>query len=139
MRQLKRCVAIAVLMLGLVPGLWAQMMQEVVPGEVRVFHLTARRNQFSPFVVIVKPGDRVQLVITAVDRDYGFDLPAFHIHKKLKQGVPTPIDLTAAAPGKFIFRSPDLGRKFLRREMKGTLVVKGNPNESAPAAPNGGR
>ena len=139
MRQLKMGVAFVVLMLGLAPGMWAQMMEQVVPGEVRVFHLTARRYQFSPFVVIVKPGDRVQLVITAVDRDYGFDLPVFHIHKKLKKGVPTTIDFTATGPGKFPFSSPDLERKFLLRQMKGALVVKGNPNEGAPAPPSGGR
>jgi plastocyanin len=130
MRQAKFAFIAIALSLGLLHGVRSQMMEQVTPGEVRTFQITARRNQFNPFVLIVKPGDQVRLVITAADRDYTFDLPAFHIHKKLRRGVPTTIELTASQPGKFTFRSPDLGRKFLRREMKGTLVVKGKQKET---------
>lgn len=136
MGRMKTAAVFLILMLGVAPGVWAQMMQRVEPGDVRVFNITARRNQFSPFVIIVKPGDRVKLVVTAVDRDYGFELPAYHIHRKLKKGVPVTIELTAAAPGKFRFHSPNLGRKFLHREMKGTFVVSGKAPESAPAPPS---
>ena len=134
MRQMKAGVAVVALALSVAPGLRAQMMEQVVPGQVREFHLTARHNQFSPFVVIVRPGDRVQLVITAVDRDYSFRLPEFHIDQKLRKGVPTTISFTAASAGKFAFSSPDIERKFMRREMKGTLVVKGSAQEGAPPA-----
>jgi len=135
MRQVTFGLAVVGLFLGLAPGLRAQMMEQVAPGEVRTFEITARRNQFNPFVVIVKPGDRVRLVITAADRDYSFVLPAFHIHKKLRKGVPTTIELTAGGPGKFPFYSSDLERKLLHRQMKGTFVVKGNPNEEATSGP----
>ncbi|HEY6291728.1 MAG TPA: cupredoxin domain-containing protein [Terriglobia bacterium] len=121
MRQFKVGAAFALFVLALAPALRAQLMQQVVPGEVRVFQITAENYQFSPFTVIVNPGDRVRFVITAVDRDYEFKLKNFDIHEKLKQGVPTTVNFTATDSGKFTFSSPGI----IHRDMKGTLVVKG--------------
>ncbi len=112
-------------------GLQAQMLESPPPGEVRVFQITAKKHTFNPFTIIVRPGDKVRFVITAVDHDYGFELKKFNIHKKLKQGVPTIINFTAAETGKFTFNCPEMECRTLYRSMKGTLVVKA----SAPAPP----
>ena len=139
MRQVKIGVALIISLFAFGPSLRAQMMKQVAPGELRTFEITAQKYQFTPVVVIVKPGDRVRLVVTAADRDYSFDLPAFHIHKKLRKGVPATIELTATQAGKFPFRSPDLERKLLGRQMTGTLVVKGRPEEAAMTPPGAAR
>jgi plastocyanin len=110
-------------------GLQAQMLESPAPGEVRVFQITAKKHEFNPFTIIVRPGDKVRFVITAVDRDYGFELKKFNVHEKLKQGVPTTINFTAAEAGKFTFDCPEMECRTLYRSMKGTLVVKA----SAPA------
>jgi len=121
MRLLKWGAFFAVLVLTLTPPLRAQLMEQVVPGQVRVFQITAENYQFSPFTIIVNPGDKVRLVVTAVDHDYEFKLKNFDIHEKLKQGTATTINFTATESGKFTFSSPGL----VHRDMKGTLVVKG--------------
>ena len=105
-------------------GLQAQMLESPAPGEVRVFQITAKKHEFNPFTIIVRPGDKVRFVITAVDRDYGFELKKFNVHEKLKQGVPTTINFTAAEAGKFTFDCPEMECRTLYRSMKGTLVVK---------------
>ena len=109
--------------------LQAQMLEAPAPGEVRVFQITAKKYEFNPFTVIVRPGDKVRFVITAVDRDYAFELKRFHLNEKLKQGVPTTVNFTAAEAGKFTFGCPEMECRTLHRGMKGTLVVKA----SAPA------
>jgi plastocyanin len=110
-------------------GLQAQMLESPAPGEVRIFQITAKKHEFNPFTIIVRPGDKVRFVITAVDRDYGFELKKYDIHEKLKQGVPTTINFTAGEPGKYTFSCPAVDCRTLHRGMKGTLVVKA----SAPA------
>ena len=110
-------------------GLQSQMLESPPLGEVRVFQITAKKHEFNPFTIIVRPGDKVRFVITAVDRDYGFELKKFSVHEKLKQGVPTTVNFTAAEAGKFTFNCPEMECRTLYRSMKGTLVVKA----SAPA------
>src|SRR5215472_13358044 len=110
-------------------GLQSQMLESPPLGEVRVFQITAKKYEFNPFTVIVRPGDKVRFVITAVDRDYAFELKRFHLNEKLKQGVPTTVNFTTAEAGKFTFGCPEMECRTLHRGMKGTLVVKA----SAPA------
>lgn len=131
MRFLKVGATLFVIVMTLTAGLQAQMLERPAPGEVRVFQITAKKHAFNPFTIIVRPGDKVRFVITAVDRDYGFELKKFQIHEKLKQGVPTTINFTAGEPGKFKFSCPAIECRTLHRTMKGTLVVKA----SAPAPP----
>ena len=51
------------------------------PAEAaKEFRLTARKYQFSLTTIRVKQGDRVKLIITAIDADHGFKLEAFNKH-----------------------------------------------------------
>lgn len=135
MRQLKIGAALVLFSLILSAGLGAQMMEQVVPGQVRVFQITVRQKGtepgFGPYLVIVRPGDKVRLVITAVDSNCTFRLKEFHIHQELKKGVPTTINFTASNEGKFGFRCSG---GMIHRDLKGTLVVQ----PSAKAAASGG-
>lgn len=93
--------------------------------------MNARRYEFQPSEIVVHQGDHVRLIITALDRDHGFKLGAFHIKQRLKKGVPTTIDFTADRAGTFTFRCAVIcGPGHLR--MKGKLVVKAAKEKSAP-------
>ena len=85
--------------------------------------MTAEKYDFKPDTVTVKKGDRVKLVITAVDHDHGFKIEAFQINQKLPKGKPVTVEFTADRAGTFPFQCSQfcgLGHK----KMKGKLVVE---------------
>jgi cytochrome c oxidase subunit II len=92
-------------------------------AEVREIKMTARKYRFDPDVITVKQGDKVRLIITALDRDHGFKLDEYGINQKLIKGDPTAIEFTAHKPGTFVFRCSEFcGLGHLK--MKGKLVVE---------------
>ena len=95
--------------------------QSTAPGtEIQI---TAEKYDFKPDTITVKKGDQVKLVITAMDRDHGFKIDAFHINQKLPKGQPVTVELTADQAGIFPFQCSQfcgLGHG----KMKGTLVVE---------------
>jgi len=142
MRQLKIMFGFVLFTLVIVPSIHAQMMEEVVPGEVRVFQVKLRHKGaapgFTPFLVIVRPEDKVRLVVTSVDKNCNFEIKDLHVHQKLKKGVATDINFTVPDEGKFDFVcSSGMVKHELHRVVKGTLVVKKAPSVAPPAA-NGG-
>jgi len=94
------------------------------PAEAaKEFRLTARKYQFSLTTIRVKQGDRVKLIITAIDADHGFKLEAFNIGRTLPKGEPVMIEFTADRAGAFPFECSHfcgLGH----RKMKGQLTVE---------------
>jgi plastocyanin domain-containing protein len=74
--------------------------QEAPPRTSEV-EITAVKCSFDPNTVRVKKGDRVKLVITATDRDYGFKLAAFHIEQKSPKGEAVTVEFTADQTGTF--------------------------------------
>jgi cytochrome c oxidase subunit 2 len=92
-------------------------------ADVKEIKMTAKKYEFDPNVITVKHGDEVRLIITAIDRDHGFKLAAFHINKVLKEGEPTTIEFTADKAGTFPFECS----KFCgmgHKRMKGQLIVQ---------------
>ena len=84
--------------------------------------VTARKYAFSPEVIKARQGDHIKLVITALDRDHGFKLEAFHINQKLPKGEAVTIEFTADQAGTFPFECSHfcgLGHQ----KMKGQLTV----------------
>ncbi len=140
MRQLKTGLGLVLFALILAPALRAQMMEQVVPGEVRVFqiklHSKGAAAGFNPFLVIVKPEDKVRFVVTSVDKDCDFEVKGLNVHQKVKKGVPTTIDFKVPGEGKFDYSCGSMVRHELHHEVKGTLVVR-KATEAAPPA-NGG-
>jgi heme/copper-type cytochrome/quinol oxidase subunit 2 len=97
--------------------------QETPSQGPRDFQVTAQRYDFSPSVIKVKHGDRVRLIITALDREHGFKLEAFHIERKLPKGEAVTIEFTADHAGSFAFQcSHFCGLKH--SQMKGQLTVE---------------
>ena len=98
----------------------AQNMTSAADSEIKV---TARKYEFSPTVIKAKRGDRIKLIITALDRDHGFKLEAFHIDQKLPKGEAVTVEVTADRTGAFPFECSHfcgLGHK----KMKGQLTVE---------------
>jgi cytochrome c oxidase subunit II len=92
-------------------------------AELREFKMTAKKYKFDPAVITVKQGEKVRLIITALDRDHGFKLDEYGINQKLEKGHPTIIEFTADKPGTFVFRCSEFcGLGHLK--MKGKLVVE---------------
>jgi len=97
--------------------------QDSHAGEAVEIKVTAKKYAFAPNPIRVKKGDRVKLVITAVDHDHGFKLDAFQIDQQLKEGETTTVEFMANQAGTFPFQCSHfcgLGHK----RMKGQLVVE---------------
>jgi len=92
-------------------------------GDVREIQMTAKKYEFNPNLITVKKGERVRLVITALDRDHGFKLEAFGINQKIKKGDPVTIEFTADKAGTFKFQCSEFCG-FGHGRMKGKLVVE---------------
>jgi cytochrome c oxidase subunit II len=108
---------------ALMPGGMAALAPPQGAAQAHEIQMTAKKYEFSPNPIHVKKGERVRLVITAIDHDHGFKLEAFNIEQKLKKGVPTTVEFTADKAGTFPFKcSVHCGMGHGR--MKGTLIVE---------------
>jgi cytochrome c oxidase subunit 2 len=84
--------------------------------------ITAVKYDFDPNLVRAKKGEHVKLVITALDRDHGFKLEAFHVDQRLPKGVAVTVEFVADQSGTFLFQCSvfcGMGHK----KMKGQLIV----------------
>ena len=121
-RRSKMILVLGVLVTGLAGP--ARAAGPAAPGDFHEITMTARRFEFDPAVITVKKGEKVRLIITAIDHDHGFKLDAFDINQVLKQGDPTIIEFTANKAGTFAFKcSVYCGHGH--GKMKGKLVVEG--------------
>jgi cytochrome c oxidase subunit 2 len=85
--------------------------------------MTAKKYEFTPGTIRVKKGERVRLLITALDRAHGFKIEAFKLEQKLPKGEEVTIEFTADQSGTFPFQCSEvcgLGHK----KMKGELIVE---------------
>ncbi len=90
---------------------------------VHEIHMTAKKYEFQPGELHVTAGERVRLLITALDRDHGLEIKAVGVKVNLKKGVETAVEFTAAQPGEFEFKCANfcgLGHGG----MKGKLIVE---------------
>lgn len=98
--------------------------QDAVPAAsaAREIQMTAKKYEFDPGTITVKKGERVKLVITALDKDHGIKIEAFAVEQILKRAQPTTVEFTADKAGEF----PFVCSKFCgfgHGKMKGKLVV----------------
>lgn len=98
--------------------------QDAAPaGAPREIQMTAKKYEFNPGVITVKKGERVKLVITALDKDHGINIEALGIKQILKKGVPTAVEFAADKAGEFPFQCSKFCG-FGHGKMKGKLVVE---------------
>jgi heme/copper-type cytochrome/quinol oxidase subunit 2 len=117
-------IGLSVLLLAFaLPLFLAGVRAPQAPAQLVQIHMTAKKYTFDPDVIAVKQGNRVQLIVTATDRDHGIAIPAFGVKQYLKKGVPVTVNFTASKAGTFPFHCSvfcGLGH----RHMKGKLIVK---------------
>jgi cytochrome c oxidase subunit 2 len=115
-------VAVVALLAGIAAALSAQNEPPAKEG-VREIVMTAKKYEFSPSEIRVHQGDKVKLVITALDRKHGFQIEALNIERELPEGEAVTIEFTADKAGTFPFKcSKRCG--FGHGKMKGELIVE---------------
>jgi len=132
--DLIRCLGVLMLMVSAL-GLDVKTADQ----SVQVIEMTARKYEFSPSPVHVKLGMKIELKITALDRDHGFTIVRDPVGEdtsphpglvfrspsdgwKLKRGKETIIELVARVPGTYEFNC-SLVCGLHHGRMKGRLVV----------------
>ena len=110
---------LALLALGI-----ALFAQESAPkGPVHEIRMTAKKYKYTPKEIHVREGERVRLIIKALDRKHGFQIKELGIKTVLEKGKETVVEFVAARAGKFKFKcSVRCGWGHFR--MKGKLIVE---------------
>ncbi len=91
--------------------------------EVREIRMTARKYRFDPKEIRVREGERVRLLITALDRRHGFEIKALGINSVLEKGKETVVEFVPKRAGKFRFKC-SVRCGWLHFWMKGKLIVE---------------
>lgn len=75
----------------------------------RSFSIEADGDQFTPSTIIVNVNDVVNIVITAVDKNYDFTQPDYGLKQSILKGQTKTIQFGATAAGKFTFYCASCG------------------------------
>ncbi len=98
---------------------------------VREIRMTAKKYEYNPNEVRVQQGERVRLVLKALDRTHGFEIKEYGIKTELKEGEDTVVEFTADQAGSFQFKcSKWCG--FGHGKMRGTLIVEPSGGQEKP-------
>lgn len=82
-----------------------------------------KKYAIEPAVIRVKSGQVVELTVTTLDVQHGFDLPALGIKEPVQPGRTTSILFTAPAPGEYKVACGILCGPH-HEDMAGKLVVE---------------
>ena len=102
-------------------GLAAQQPPSAPP--VHEIRMTAKKYEYAPNEIHVKQGERVRLLLTALDRKHGFEIKDLGIKTELEKGKETAVEFVAERAGEFPFNCSSFCG-FGHRRMKGKLVVE---------------
>jgi len=78
-------------------------------SQLRSFTITANHNAFTPSTIIVNQGDIVNIVVSAVDKNYDFTQPDYGFKQAIPKGQSKQIQFGATASGKFSFYCASCG------------------------------
>ena len=95
----------------------------VAQSEVHEIKMTAKKYEFSPAEIRVKQGEKVRLLITATDRDHGFEIKPLGIKMDLKKGQETAVEFEATKSGEMEFHCANFCGMG-HGKMKGKLIVE---------------
>ncbi len=129
---------VALLALMLAAALAAQEPPaEKPPAEkpaVREILLQAKKYEFTPSEFRVKQGERVRLIVVALDRKHGIKIEEFGVDRDAEEGAQTVVEFTADKAGTFQFQCA-VWCGFGHSRMRGTLIVEpaeGTSEEKPP-------
>lgn len=88
----------------------------------QVFHLTAKKFEYSPSEITVKKRQPVVIEIVSLDRKHGFMIPELAVRSDVKPGARNVVRFTPDKTGTFNFHC-DLFCGSGHESMAGTLVV----------------
>lgn len=89
----------------------------------RLIHVTARRFEYDPSVIHVRPGEPVVLELESLDRKHGFSIPDLHVRADVEPGRTEQLALPGVAAGTYAFGC-DVFCGSHHEEMAGALVVE---------------
>lgn len=95
---------------------------------VREIRMTAQKYRFDPQEIRVREGERVRLLITALDRKHGIRIKEFGVKTVLEKGKETVVEFVAERAGEYKFKC-SVRCGWRHGSMKGKLVVE--PAETA--------
>lgn len=115
--------AIVVSVLGVMTiGAWLEAQQPPV-APVHEIKMTAKKYEYSPNEIHVRQGERVRLLITALDHTHGFEIKDLGIKTDLEKEKETAVEFVADRAGEFPFNCSHFCG-FGHRRMKGKLIVE---------------
>jgi len=97
--------------------------EQVLSGElkngIRVIEVAAYKYGFYPNPIVVKDGEKVKLIMTAMDVPHGIHISEFNVNQLLPKGVPKTIEFTASQKGQFmvhcsVYCGPNHGKQKTR-------------------------
>ena len=71
---------------------------------VHEIKMTVKKYEYSPAEIHVKQGEKVRLLITALDRKHGIELKEFNVKSDLEEKKETPVEFVASKAGTFEFK-----------------------------------
>ena len=110
--------------LGLL-GLWGERVWALdqESGEGRVIEVEARRFQFTPGEIRVRPGELITLALHAVDFTHGFSLPELGLRTDLMPGRVVRLRLPSMTIGRYTFLCDNFCGDG-HEQMNGILIVE---------------
>ena len=91
--------------------------------EVREIRMTAQKYRFDPQEIRVREGERVRLLITALDRKHGIRIKEFGIKTVLEKDKETVVEFVAERVGEYKFKC-SVRCGWRHGSMKGKLIVE---------------
>ena len=96
-------------------------------GGIAHVYMTAMRSHFTPDVIRVKKGEKVQIHVTNVettpDATHGFAIPAYNVQASLDPGEVVSVEFVASKTGDFAFYCTEFC-SALHLEMQGWMLVE---------------
>jgi len=77
---------------------------KATPPMQRTFHIDAQRFEYSPATLIVNPGDRVTIELTATDVVHGLSIDGYNLATTVDPGQTARLTFVANRQGSFRFR-----------------------------------
>ena len=90
---------------------------------VREIRMTAQKYRFDPQEIRVREGERVRLLITALDRKHGIRIKEFGVKTVLEKGKETVVEFVAERAGEYKFKC-SVRCGWRHGSMKGKLIVE---------------
>ena len=90
---------------------------------VHEIRMTVKKYEYQPNEIHVKEGERVRVILTALDRKHGFELKEFKIKTEVEKGEEVAVEFVASRSGEFEFKC-SVFCGFGHGHVKGKLIVE---------------